>query len=301
MAVVCLVLGLWGVYDYIEVIPSRMLAHERGDTARAVRDAIVPGGPQEARQTARELLEEEQQRFADQFPEASQQQVALPDDVNEAKALAGSAAENIDSLNEANQLAWATGLALFEAALRQEPTPDGEVLSGVQLHAYEVADLVTQRVAPIKRPSAYDRPTQWAFMLCLPFVPWCLWVYFATKQRVYRLDDDGTLHLPKADVSANAGQVWTIDQIEDIDMSLWMKKSIAWVQHHDGTRVKLDDFKHKNLHLIVGAIASRLYPDEWDAEAKPIKARAAASPDGQVAAAEQSQQVGPEEESAEKS
>ena len=52
----------------------------------------------------------------------------------------------------------------------------------------------------------------------------------------------------------------------------WMAKSIAWLVHSDGTRVKLDDYKHKNLYLIVGAIASRLHPDQWTPEAKPVKA-----------------------------
>ena len=28
--------------------------------------------------------------------------------------------------------------------------------------------------------------------------------------------------------------------------------------------------KFRDLHLIIGAIASRLHPDEWDAEAKPV-------------------------------
>ena len=51
-----------------------------------------------------------------------------------------------------------------------------------------------------------------------------------------------------------------------------MAKSIAYVVHTQGTRVKLDDYKHRNLHLIVGGIASRLYPEAWDAEAKQIKA-----------------------------
>jgi len=36
--------------------------------------------------------------------------------------------------------------------------------------------------------------------------------------------------------------------------------------------VKLDDYKHRNLHLIIGGIASRLYPEAWDAEAKQLKA-----------------------------
>ena len=50
-----------------------------------------------------------------------------------------------------------------------------------------------------------------------------------------------------------------------------MSKSIASVVHQDGQRVKLDDYLHKNTHLIVGTLASERYPDEWDAEAKVVR------------------------------
>ncbi len=50
-----------------------------------------------------------------------------------------------------------------------------------------------------------------------------------------------------------------------------MAKSVAWVVNRDGTRVKLDDYKFKNLHLIVGRIAHRLTPEAWDEEARPRK------------------------------
>ena len=79
-----------------------------------------------------------------------------------------------------------------------------------------------------------------------------------------REEPDGTLHLPQG--------AWPQDQIADIDMSRWMAKSIVYVVHTQGTRVKLDDYKHRNLHLIIGGIASRLHPKAWDAEAKQIKA-----------------------------
>jgi hypothetical protein len=65
---------------------------------------------------------------------------------------------------------------------------------------------------------------------------------------------------------------WTREEMADIDMDRWMAKSIAWLVHTDNRRLKLDAYLHKDLHLIIGAIASRLYPDQWDDQAKPIKA-----------------------------
>ena len=55
-------------------------------------------------------------------------------------------------------------------------------------------------------------------------------------------------------------------------MTRWMSKSIAHVVHTNGTRAKLDDYQHKDLHLIVGAIASRIQPKEWTPDARPVKA-----------------------------
>lgn len=54
-------------------------------------------------------------------------------------------------------------------------------------------------------------------------------------------------------------------------MSRWMSKSIVHVVHENGDRIKMDDYIHKSVHLIVGALASEMYPEQWDQEAKPVK------------------------------
>jgi hypothetical protein len=118
-------------------------------------------------------------------------------------------------------------------------------------------------------PSTYDRATQWLFILSLPFAPWFLWLFIKAKRQNYRLDDDGTLSFHGDPEFGNGS--WPQSEIADIDMSRWMAKSIAWLVKTDGTRLKLDAYLHKDLHLIIGAIASRMHPDEWDADAKPLK------------------------------
>ena len=135
--------------------------------------------------------------------------------------------------------------------------------------AYVATQDAIEEIGEVTAPGKYDRLTQWAFILCLPCAPYFFWFYATARRQVYRLDDDGELHLPQG--------TWKADQISDIDMSRWMAKSIAQVVHRDGSRVKLDDYKFRNLHLIIGAIASRLYPDDWDAEARPIDRDAASA------------------------
>lgn len=148
----------------------------------------------------------------------------------------------------------------------------GQLLDDENVKEYERVSKELKEVtvdgAPIQ-PAAYDRPTQWLFISCILMVPY-FWLELArVKKRIYRLDEDGTLHLPKG---TQPSETWRPSDIADIDMERWMAKSVAWLVHRDGTRIKLDDYKHKNLHLIVGAVASRLYPDQWTAEAKPVKA-----------------------------
>lgn len=101
-----------------------------------------------------------------------------------------------------------------------------------------------------------------------------LWFHWKATRKTYQLNDDGSIEFSPSAAAGSApgaGTTWASTDIADIDMSKWMAKSKAWLVHQNGTRVLLDDFIHKNIHLIVGAVASRFYPEEWDAEAKIIK------------------------------
>ncbi len=152
-------------------------------------------------------------------------------------------------------------------------------MSGRQLNEQEGAvaiaaatrlkEISPDGAAPVK-PSKFNSITQWFYIACLPFAPWFLWIYVKTSRQKYTLDDDGTLHY-FGDKEHGSGE-WKQNEIADIDMGRWMAKSIAYAVHTDGRRLILDAYLHKNLHLIIGAIASRMYPDKWDVEAKIVKA-----------------------------
>jgi hypothetical protein len=276
IAIVFLVLGLWGVYDYMVAIPAREQQFLRGEICRLVSDAFEPGHWDEAAPIARERITAEIERIGSEHFKADQSQAFDAEDLSE-EAWAARAADvqaAIASIRERNEDGWFMALLLFREALRQPPFD--YPLTGVDLLAHETAQSGAQAVAGVSQPSRYDRPTQWAFMACLPFVPYYVWAFVATRRRVYRMDEDGTLHLPQG--------TWAQDDIADIDMSRWMAKSIAHVVHRDGTRVKLDDYKHRNLHLIIGAVASRLYPDQWQPDAKQIKSEQAGPQETEAAA-----------------
>lgn len=266
-AVVCLVLGLWGVYDYAYSIPKRARNFERGELCRAVKNALEPEGWGEFGQEARGVVAGAIDRILKDHMDPAIVAEIEGDALRTAdeETLAARAKEfqrAIESIRENQEEQWLVALVLFDQALKAGQ-PTHYPLTGVHLLAHEIATRGANALADVSPVSTYDRPTQWLFILCLPFVPWSLWNYFRTKSRVYRLDDDGTLHLP--------GETWSHEDIADIKMERWMSKSIAEVVHSNGKRVALDDYKHKDLYLIVGSIASRLYPEKWTPEAKPVK------------------------------
>jgi hypothetical protein len=137
-------------------------------------------------------------------------------------------------------------------------------------------------------PGQWDRLTQWIFVSCLPFAIWPIVQLLGIRGQRYTLDESGTLHFTR-DPKLGAG-TWPASAIRDIDMDRWMRKSIAWAVNDEGQRLKLDAYLHKNLELIVGALASRLHHEQWDALAKPIKhaTEAEAQPAGTGEAGEQS-------------
>ncbi|MCH7603975.1 MAG: hypothetical protein IIB54_14530, partial [Planctomycetes bacterium] len=169
--ILCLVFGLWGLYDLTIDIPHRQQQHDR--------------------------FVEVQQRLA--------------------------------ALNEISTAREASG----------QPITDEEFAEYTSLEE-EMQQLAPGGVNPVP-PGKFDPLIQWIYILCLPCVPYFILQLARARGKIYRLDDDMTLHHPEG--------TWKAQDIVDIDMSRWMAKSIAWVVHVDGTRVKLDDYLYTNTHL----------------------------------------------------
>jgi len=256
MSVVFLVLGVWGVYDYAVSIPTKERRNAQRVLIEQARAALETPQPDAKAPTAESVaaLVAVRQEFWTVAGRLAAQEIERRN------------AETTEEMREALQeihaseqdLQWMSGLVVIADGLVGERTLP---LQGKPRQAYEQTEQFLTAIGHVDAPSAYDRPVQWLYILCLPCVPYFVWVWWVARRKVYRLDDDGTLHLPEGD--------WPAADITDIDMRRWMAKSIATVEHRSGTRAELDDYKYRDLHLIVGSIAHRLHPDEWDAEAKP--------------------------------
>ncbi len=261
IGIVCLGIGVWGIYDYSFKIPLQQLRTDRVELLRQCKAAL-----ETTQDTA--VPSAEAQRALDAI--AQQRATVGPDlqkdiDATRAAAGEGASADELrarlgEFIQSSGDFRWLGVLYVIEAGLR---SPRGAALAD-QPAAYAAYQIVRDGLAAIgqvKKPARFDRTMQWLSISCLVAVPWCLWTVVSISRRRYALDDAGTLHLPEG--------TWKADEIADIDMGRWMAKSIAWVVHRDGMRVKLDDYKHEHLHLIVGALASRFHPDDWDVDARP--------------------------------
>jgi hypothetical protein len=259
IAVVSIVLGIWGIYDYAIAIPAKQQAYQRGQVYRTVRDAIEQARrpDAEAGKTKQELGD------ANRAVDAALQKL-MSESAAEMPEEQPSAQEIVDSIRATDQKQWLEELVVFKAALAEVATAGEGPMSEEFSMTYELLQKRVSEVGNVSEPAAYDRYVKGLlFVPCLPFGLYMFWALHRMRRKVYWLDDDHTLHFP--------GGEWGNDEIADIDMSRWMAKSIAFVEHRGGERLKLDDYIHRDTHLIVGALASERYPEQWDADAKPKK------------------------------
>lgn len=228
MAIVCLVLGVWGAWDYWVAIPAQQLGFDRAEVLRTAKAGLESSSGSDAHRQAVDSV---------------------------AAALAG---EGDD--------AWTAVLSQIQGALA------GGDFASTQAATGHVQDGLN-RWGSVTPPGKYDRPVQIMFILCFPFGIWYLRSLSVHRNRAqgYRLDDDGTLNWPGGSASES--------EIASIDMDRWSCPTgnarstwVAKVETADGQRVVLDDYLYTGMHLVIGAIAHRLHPDEWTVEAKRVSA-----------------------------
>jgi len=230
MAIICIVLGLWGIWDYVVAIPRAATESSR---ARLLVDVVQPAMVTELGSSERD-----------------------------------GAIVTLNSIIEGDaghDPRWISSVTLLRNALSsggRELQIEARALLESELNAYG-------HVTP---PSKFDRPMQWLFIVCLPFGFYYLWRYTKMKNKasLYYLDDDGRLTTPEG--------TWQAGDITDIDMERWIAKKgnarttwTAKVIVNDGSQVLLDDYIYEDMHLIIGAIANRFYPEQWTPLARRVR------------------------------
>lgn len=242
MAIVCIVLGLWGVWDYTVAIPEREQAANRSLVLKVVNTALAT-----------------ERGSAERDKAAVRIALSLKNDVTKPTEESSSKQWDLD-----NTAGWIKSLKLFQAAV-----------SGGDLETQEQAAVVIEdglnQYGSVTPPSKYDRPMQWAFILCIPFGLYYLWAYtkMFSRAKLYRFDDQGNLTTPEG--------TWAADEITDIDMSKWIASTgnaratwTARVITSEEESVLLDDYIFEDMHLIIGALAHRFYPHQWTPNAKRV-------------------------------
>jgi hypothetical protein len=290
VAIVCLVLGVWGVWDYVEIIPKQEREFARAEVCRAfnqyaepivgggeapdphrlaafmsvvVDDLAIEGGPSVETEVdgLREAVAGGGAHAIDTLERLLVQRL-LPEAVQQAGEAQGTEAGSVLQTGPTSRSTWLLAEAAMVSGARTPTQGSGESSDPLKL-GLQLAQIQLGLYGEVEQPSAYDRPVQWLFILCLPFVPWYIWGVVTNKRKHYALDIDGTLHLP--------GETWQPADIVDIDMRRWMKSSKAWVVHTDGHRVLLDDYVFKGIYRIIGELASARYPEKWTDQAKRVK------------------------------
>jgi hypothetical protein len=252
---VFLVMGLWGLYDYAIKIPRRERAYERGQICFTVKEVLAAAAAEPSASTRTKAIEA--RNAVDAAITALLTQGMRKDD----GAPPPTREQVMSAVRRNDDEDWLKLLVVFHLALVEaERLTPGAPPSAAYTAVYDLAEQAVDATSGVKKPNKFDRITQWLFILCLPGVPVLFWQWLQARRHVYRLDDAGTLSGP--------GFSWPREEIADIDMSRWMSKSVATIVHRDGSRAKLDDYVHRNTHLIVGAVASRLHPDVWTVEAR---------------------------------
>lgn len=229
MTIVCIVLGVWGVWDYSVKIPQAERAVSRATLLRIVNAGLIT-----------------QQGSKDR---------------SEAFTAINDAIEKDDPQDDA----WSDELETLKDAVF-----GGDLKS--QRIAIAIVEDRLQEYGSVIKPGKFDRPMQWLFISCLPFGLYYFWGYWKMnhKASLYKLNDDGTLFTPD--------KTWGANEIADIDMSRWIAKTgnarstwIATLIMKDGTKVVLDDYVYKDMHLFIGKFAHQFYPDQWTPIAKRVK------------------------------
>ncbi|MCH2114418.1 MAG: hypothetical protein MK171_05855 [Pirellulales bacterium] len=287
-ALACLLLGLWGIYDYTVSAPAKRRQSDQYTLLKNIK-AVLDTDPSAL--TYKPLLlaaqSATQQELQTILVKRSAElgtairEPADPDYASWLLLLLANTNKNIpppksmepgdvradarrmtDSMRGDPRFGWFCNVVVNACAL-QRPRQPGEPLQDICLVAHSTASQLLASMGVPNAPNTFDQLAQWLFLLGIPLTPYLVWLTITSRHQAFQLEEDGSL--------AFHGSHWPSQDIIDIDMSQWLSQSIAYLVHRDGTRIKLDDFHYQNLFEIVGIFAARFYPEKWTIDGRRVE------------------------------
>ena len=279
MTVMCAVFGVWGWYDYSVKIPMDELGYQKLVAFTNVKSGLEAqaNGETNALQTAVQGVQAARQELTASMTEAEVEQLKSVRQEMESQfkaELQRAREEGLVSVEfnyttelgtvAKSRLRWSLEIDRLAAGLLA--VGQGRWARGSDAFANFVegvsAGITAYQKFPV--PNKWNRMVQWLFILCGPYAVVAGLQLIGGLRKKYRVDEEGNFHHPQGS--------WGADEINDIDMSRWMSKSVAKIVHADGRAVKVDDYVHQDADQIIGAIAHRLRPEEWTDHAKAVEA-----------------------------
>lgn len=269
---ICLVLGVWGIYDYTIAIPQQEKSWEWRKTL-TVYQKIFDSWEEE---NLKELIKDAEKHIQEKI-EAFQ--------INKKNVPVYKDFENVNininpNLQDDESVIGFLYLAttVIKNEYQKTRKPNNLTLPEKLLPIKKFVFNGLNQVGGVEKPSDFDRYVQWAFISCLPYG---LWIFLNTlslgrKGKQYKLNTtEKTIKTP--DGVYFYGEHSKSDELRvvSIDMSSWSSKTgsarkswMAWLVTKHNKRICLDDFPYKNMWKIVGEIAHHFEPNKWSTDAK---------------------------------
>ena len=278
MTVMCAVFGVWGWYDYSVKIPMDELGYQKLVAFTNVKSGLEAqaNGETNALQTAVQGVQAARQELTASMTEAEVEQLKSVRQEMESQFKAelqkareeGLVSVEFNYTTELGTIAqarlrWSLEIDRLAAGLLE--VGQGRWARGSDAFANFVegvsAGITAYQKFPV--PNKWNRMVQWLFILCGPYAVVAGLQLIGGLRKKYSVDEEGNFHHPQGS--------WGAAEINDIDMSRWMSKSVAKIVHADGRTVKVDDYVHQDADQIIGAIAHRMRPEEWTDHAKAVE------------------------------
>ena len=285
MTVVCAVFGVWGWYDYSVKIPMDELGYQKKVAFSNVKSGLEAhaNGEDSALQTAVQAVQAAQQQLTASMTEVEVEQLkSVRRELESPQFIAELKKSQEEGLNPAQfvdrylsdqkslgkvaraRVLWSRDIdrlliALIEVGSGRWERGSDDLADFVEFVSTGITNFQKYPV-----PNKWNRMVQWLFILCGPYAVVAGLQLASGLRKKYSVDEEGNFHHPHGS--------WAAAEINDIDMSRWMSKSVAKIVHADGRTVVVDDYIHQDADQIIGAIAHRLRPAEWTDDAKAVEA-----------------------------